>query len=67
MITAADAMPLAGTIEGFFVGLVAGYAIKKIMNAVVIVELFIAALAYLRYHRIIDVKWIKIQAIVKQI
>jgi uncharacterized membrane protein (Fun14 family) len=47
MITAADAMPLVGTIGGgFFVGLVTGYAIKKVIKIVaVIVGLFIAALA----------------------
>ena len=58
-------MPFAGTIgSGFFVGLVAGYAIKKIIKiAAVIVGLFIAALAYLEYQRIIDVNWAKMQAV----
>ena len=52
MITTADLMPFAGTIGGaFFVGLVAGYAIKKIIKiAAVIVGLFIAALAYMEYQ-----------------
>jgi uncharacterized membrane protein (Fun14 family) len=65
MITTADAMPFAGTIGGgFFVGLLAGYAIKKIIKIVaVIIGLFIAALAYLEYHRIIDVNWAKLQAV----
>jgi uncharacterized membrane protein (Fun14 family) len=65
MTTVADAMPFAGTIGGgFFVGLLAGYAIKKIIKiAAVIVGLFIAALAYLEYQRIIDVNWAKIQAV----
>ena len=65
MTTVTDLMPFAGTIGGgFFIGLVAGYAIKKIIKiAAVIVGLFIAALAYLEYQRIIDVNWAKIQAV----
>jgi uncharacterized membrane protein (Fun14 family) len=45
-----DLMPFAGTISGgFFIGLVAGYAIKKIIKiAAVIVVLFIAALTYMQ-------------------
>ena len=60
-----DLMPFAGTIGGgFFIGLLAGYAIKKIIKiAAVIVGLFIAALAYLEFQRIIDVNWEKIQAV----
>jgi uncharacterized membrane protein (Fun14 family) len=63
MTTISDLMPFAGTIGGgFFIGLLAGYAIKKIIKiAAVIVGLFIAALAYLEYQRIIDVNWAKIQ------
>ena len=62
MTTITDLMPLAGTIGGgFFVGLLAGYAVKKIIKiGAVIVGLFIAALAYLEYQRIIDVNWVKI-------
>jgi uncharacterized membrane protein (Fun14 family) len=65
MITVADAMPLASTIGGgFFVGLVAGYAIKKVIKiAAIIIGLFIAALAYLEYQRIIDVNWPKLQSV----
>ena len=61
----ADLIPFAGTIGGgFFVGLLTGYAIKKIIKiAAAIVGLFIAALAYLEYQRIIDVNWAKIQAV----
>jgi len=45
-------MPFIGTIGGgSFVGLLAGYAIKKILKvAAVIVGLFIAALTYLGYQ-----------------
>ena len=65
MTAVIDLMPFAGTIgSGFFVGLVAGYAIKKIIKiAAVIVGLFIAALAYMEYRRIIDVNWAKLQAV----
>ena len=59
----ADLIPFAGTIGGgFFAGLLGGYAIKKILKiAALIIGIFIAALAYLEYQRIIDVNWVKIQ------
>jgi uncharacterized membrane protein (Fun14 family) len=65
MTTVNDLMPLAGTIGGgFFVGLVAGYAIKKVVKIIrVIIGLFITALAYMEYQRIIDVNWAKKQAV----
>jgi uncharacterized membrane protein (Fun14 family) len=63
MTAVTDLMPFAGTIGGgFFIGLLAGYAVKKIMKiAAVIIGLIIALLAYLEYQRIIDVNWAKIQ------
>ena len=65
MTTVTDLMPFGGTIGGgFFVGLLAGYAIKKIIKiAAVIIGLFIGALAYMEYQRIIDVDWAKIQTV----
>jgi uncharacterized membrane protein (Fun14 family) len=65
MTTVNDLMPIASTIGGgFFVGLLAGYAIKKIIKiAAVIVGLFIAALAYLEYQRIIQVDWPSFQVL----
>ena len=65
MIAVMDLMPFVGTIGGgFFIGLLAGYAIKKIIKiAAVIVGLFITAIAYLEYQRIIDVNWAKIQTV----
>ena len=65
MTAVAEWIPFAGTIGGgFFVGLVAGYAIKKAIKiGAVIVGLFIAVLAYLEFQRIIDVNWAKIQAV----
>jgi uncharacterized membrane protein (Fun14 family) len=44
--------------------LITGYAIKKVVKlAAVIVGLFIAALAYLEYQRILNVDWHKVQAV----
>jgi len=65
MTAVTDLMPFVGAIGGgFFVGLLAAYAIKKILKiAAVIVGLFIAVLAYLEYQRFIDVNWAKIQAV----
>jgi len=41
-----------------------GYAIKKVIKlAAVKVGLFIAALAYLEYQRILNVDWHKVQAV----
>jgi uncharacterized membrane protein (Fun14 family) len=58
---ATDFAPFAGTTGGgFFIGFITGYAIKKVIKlAAVIVGLFIAAIAYLEYQRIIDVDWEK--------
>ena len=57
MTTFTDLMPFVGTIGGgFFVGLLAGYAIKKVVKILaVIIGLFVAALALLEYQRIIQV------------
>ena len=46
--------PAAPTIGGgFFVGILIGYALKKVMKiAAVIVGLFLAGTAYLQYHQI---------------
>jgi uncharacterized membrane protein (Fun14 family) len=65
MTTVNDLMPFAGTIgSGFFSGLLAGYAFKKIIKIVgVVVGLFMAALVYLEYQRIIQVDWTLIQAL----
>ncbi len=65
MITSADIAPFAGTVGGgFFLGLITGYAIKKVIKlAAVIVGLFVAALAYLEYQRIVSVDWDRIQVV----
>jgi uncharacterized membrane protein (Fun14 family) len=51
---------------GFLFGAVAGYAIKKVMKiAAVVVGLFVAALAYLSYKGLIDVKWVAMQNVTR--
>jgi uncharacterized membrane protein (Fun14 family) len=64
-MTALDVLPLVGTVGGgFLAGALAGYALKKVMKIVaVIVGLFIAALAYLEYQRIISVDWEMLQTV----
>jgi uncharacterized membrane protein (Fun14 family) len=43
---------------GFLFGIVAGYAIKKVMKiGAVVVGLFVVGLAYLSYRGWVDVKW----------
>jgi uncharacterized membrane protein (Fun14 family) len=65
---ATDLASFAGTIGGgFLIGLITGYAIKKVIKfTAVIVGLFFAALAYLQYQRIMNVDWHKVQAGVSQ-
>jgi uncharacterized membrane protein (Fun14 family) len=57
--------PFAGTVGGgFFIGFITGYAIKKVIKlAAVIVGLFIAALVYLEYQRILNVDWHKVPVV----
>jgi len=60
-----DYAPFLGTIGGGFVaGALAGYAIKQVIRiAAVIVGLFVAALAYLEYQKIINVDWSRVQPV----
>jgi uncharacterized membrane protein (Fun14 family) len=47
---------------GFFVGILIGYAVKKVIKLLaVIVGLFLAGLAYLQYHQIANINWNKLQ------
>ena len=64
-MTAPDVLPLVSTVgAGFLAGALEGYALKKAVKIVaVIVGLFIAALAYLEYQRIIQVDWISLQTV----
>jgi uncharacterized membrane protein (Fun14 family) len=57
--------PAAATMGGgFFVGILIGYAVKKVIKIVaVIVGLFLAGLAYLQYHQIANINWNKLQQV----
>jgi uncharacterized membrane protein (Fun14 family) len=49
---------------GFFVGVLIGYALKKVIKMVaVIVGLFLAGLAYLQHQQIANINWNKLQQI----
>jgi uncharacterized membrane protein (Fun14 family) len=49
---------------GFFVGVLIGYPLKKVIKIVaVIVGLFLAGLAYLQYHHIANINWNKLQTV----
>ena len=65
MIPTADIALFAGTVGGgFFLGFIAGYAIKKVIKlAAVIIGLFIAGLAYLEFQRIVNVDWNRMQVV----
>ena len=48
---------------GFFIGLLIGYALKKLVKLVaVVVGLFFAGIAYLQYEEVVNVNWTKLQA-----
>lgn len=57
--------PADATLEGnFFVGLLVGYALKKIIKIVAIITgVFLVGLAYLQYHQIININWNKLQQV----
>jgi len=51
---------------GFLFGAAAGFAIKKVMKiAAVVLGLFVAALAYLSYKGLIDVKWVAMENVTR--
>jgi uncharacterized membrane protein (Fun14 family) len=51
---------------GFLFGTAAGFAIKKVMKiAAVVIGLFVAALAYLSYKGLIDVKWVTMENVTR--
>jgi uncharacterized membrane protein (Fun14 family) len=57
--------PTAATLGGgFFVGVLIGYALKKVIKlAAVIAGLLLAGLAYLQYHQIANINWNKLQTV----
>jgi uncharacterized membrane protein (Fun14 family) len=50
---------------GFLFGTAAGFAIKKVMKIAVVIGLFVAALAYLSYKGLIDVKWVAMENVTR--
>ena len=58
-------LPTAATIGGgFFVGILIGYALKKVIKlAAIIVGLFLAGLAYLHSQQIANINWNKLQTV----
>src|ERR687887_2364635 len=65
MINTDNLSSIAATLGGgFFVGILIGWALKKVIKiAAVIVGLFLAGLAYLQYQQIATINWDKLQAI----
>jgi uncharacterized membrane protein (Fun14 family) len=57
--------PTAATLGGgFFVGILIGYALKKVIKLLAIIAgLFLAGLAYLQYHQIVNINWNKFQTV----
>ena len=57
--------PAAATMGGgFFVGVLIGYALKKVIKLLAIIAgLFLAGLAYLQYHQIANINWNKLQQV----
>jgi uncharacterized membrane protein (Fun14 family) len=57
--------PTAATMGGgFFVDILIGYALKKVIKILaVLVGLFLAGLAYLQYHHIANINWNKLQTV----
>ncbi len=58
-------IPTAATMSGgFFVGILIGYALKKVIKLVAVtVGLFLAGLAYLQYQQIANINWNKLQTV----
>ena len=57
--------PTAATLGGgFFLGVLIGYALKKVIKLLaVIFGLFLAGLAYLQYNQIASINWNRLQQI----
>jgi uncharacterized membrane protein (Fun14 family) len=62
-----DVYPIGTTIAGgFFGGVLIGYTLKKVMKiAAVVIGLFVAALSYLSYKGLIDVKRVAMENITR--
>ncbi|HEX5891653.1 MAG TPA: FUN14 domain-containing protein [Nitrososphaeraceae archaeon] len=57
--------PTAATMGGgFILGILIGYALKKVIRIVaVIAGLFLAGLAFLQYHQVANINWNKLQTV----
>jgi len=60
--------PAAATMGGgFFVGVLIGYALKKVIKLVaVIIGLFLAGLVYLQSQQIANINWNKLQTVLSE-
>ena len=58
-------VPTAASLGGgFFVGVLIGYAVKKVIKIVAIIfGLFLAGLAYLQTQQIANINWNKLQTV----
>jgi uncharacterized membrane protein (Fun14 family) len=63
MMSFNDVSPIATTVGGgFFVGILVGYALKKIIKMLaIVVGLFLAGLSFLQYQQIASINWNKIE------
>jgi uncharacterized membrane protein (Fun14 family) len=59
-----DLSSIGATIGGgFLVGILIGYALKKVIKILaIVVGLFFAGIAYLQYQQILNINWNKLQA-----
>lgn len=49
---------------GFFEGISIGYALKKVVKVVAVIDgLFFAGMAYLQYQQLVNINWNKLQAV----
>ena len=52
---------------GFFVGILIGYALKKVIKLLAVINvLFLARLAYLQYHQVAQINWNKLQQVYEE-
>jgi uncharacterized membrane protein (Fun14 family) len=63
-MTVEEFSSIAATLGGgFIVGILIGYALKKVVKILaVVVGIFFAGLAYLQYQQIVNIDWNKLQA-----
>jgi uncharacterized membrane protein (Fun14 family) len=70
MMTNTDTLTsMSATIGGgFFVGLLVGYALKKVIKMLaIVVGLFLAGLAYLQYQQIATIHWHRLEGAIAKL